>query len=641
MKPVTALLLLCALAGGTLFVSLFDEDAPVSARVAAGIPIGLASLGLFAFVAASVLGMGPATLVLAPIAVLWPLPLAVRRAPLRSAFRWSPLWSSPQSWPPHSAWLAAGFALLAVLLWRVYDRAMFVTPAGILTGDDHNLGDLPFHIGIVTGFADGGNYPPQHPELAGTRLTYPFLVDMVSALLVRAGAGLEASFFWPGLLLALALVVLLYHWARLLSGDRLAAALTPVLVLFSGGLGWTLLIGELQTAGGAWQRLARLPHDYTISPGGGLRWGNALTTLLVPQRSLLLGLPLSVVIWSWWWRAVAAGTDQRTRERLMLGAGLVAGLLPLSHAHSFALALALGGLLALLFPHGRAWARFFLPALTLAAPAIFWSAGGSALQTRAFLGWHLGWDRGESHPLWFWLYNTGLFLPLLLVALAWHRRLLPPPWLRFYLPFTLCFIVPNLVRLSPWIWDNVKFLFYWFVASTPMVALVWARLARGPVLARVAAPAVLLALVLAGALDVWRVASGSLAHVIFDAEAVAFGREVARVTPRGSVIAAWPAYDSPVLLSGRPGLLGYTGHIWSQGLHAGSREQQLEQFYAGRLDPAVLRDRYGVAYAVIGPQERARMGPVPPAWAKASPAAERRPYRLVPLAGREGPPEQE
>jgi len=313
----------------------------------------------------------------------------------------------------------------------------------------------------------------------------------------------------------------------------------------------------------------------------------------------------------------------------------------LSHAHGFALALAMGGLLAFLFPSGRAWAAFFLPALALGVPALVWSAQGSALQTRAFLGWHLGWDRGESNPGWFWLYNTGLFIPLLAVALALHRRLLPRPLLRFYLPFTLCFVAPNLLRLSPWIWDNVKFLFYWYVASVPLVALVLVRLARGPLLARMATPALLLALVLAGVLDVWRVTSGSVAHVIFDVDAIAFGREVARLAPPRAVLAAWPAYDSPVLLSGRPGLLGYTGHIWSQGLDAGRREQELEQFYAGRLDAAVLRERYGVEYAVVGPRERARMPHPAPAWALTPPAAQRGPYRLAALAGGEGPPEPE
>src|SRR3712207_9042327 len=28
--------------------------------------------------------------------------------------------------------------------------------------------------------------------------------------------------------------------------------------------------------------------------------------------------------------------------------------------------------------------------------------------------------------------------------------------LLFWLPFSLCFIIPNFVRLAPWIWDNIR-----------------------------------------------------------------------------------------------------------------------------------------------------------------------------------------
>jgi hypothetical protein len=598
MARVPALLIATALLGGTAFTLLFDEEAPRSQRLAAGTAVGIVSLGLLGFVAASVLGMGTAALGLAALLVLWPLPVLAARPAGRTRLRALFAFERP------SPALAAGFALLAALLWRVYRRAMFETPAGIGTGDDHNLGDLPFHIGIVTGFALGENYPPQHPELAGTRLTYPFLNDMVTAMLLRAGADLEAAFFWPNVLLASALVVLLYHWARDLTADRLAGALTPLLVLFSGGLGFTQLAAELRTAPDPWAFLAELPHDYTISPDGPLRWGNAITTLLIPQRSLLLGLPLFMVMARWWWHAVRNEPDEAGARRKMTAAGVVAGLLPLAHAHSLALALALGAALAVLFPRWRLWARFFAAALALALPQVLWSASGSALQTRSFFGWHLGWDRGETHPVWFWLYNTGLFLPLLLVALAAHRRLLPPGLFRYVLPFACCFLVPNLARLSPWIWDNVKFLFYWWVGSAPLVALVLARLARASRPAAAAAAVLLLGLILSGSLDVWRVASGHRAHLIFDPEAIAFGRAIAETTPPGAVIAAVPAYDTPVLLSGRPALLGYTGHIWSQGLDAGEREQHLNNFYASAIDAAVLRDLYGVSYAVFGPSNR-------------------------------------
>ena len=78
--------------------------------------------------------------------------------------------------------------------------------------------------------------------------------------------------------------------------------------------------------------------------------------------------------------------------------------------------------------------------------------------------------------VWFWFVNTGLFIPLLVVCLAWRGKFaLPPRLLKFYAPFLLCFIVPNLVKVAPWIWDNIKVLFLWYVASVPLVAWLLAR----------------------------------------------------------------------------------------------------------------------------------------------------------------------
>src|SRR5205085_6778344 len=141
--------------------------------------------------------------------------------------------------------------------------------------------------------------------------------------------------------------------------------------------------------------------------------GNAVTTLLVPQRAVLLGLPLALVVVTAWWRTVSgeAGEGEKGRRgerekgkkgkrrkgkyqrdetaalpplpslplpfslspllprvardadlRRMLGAGLVAGLLPLVHAHTFVVLMVSGACLALLFPRWRLWVAFFVAA---------------------------------------------------------------------------------------------------------------------------------------------------------------------------------------------------------------------------------------------------------------------------------------
>ncbi len=499
------------------------------------------------------------------------------------------------------------------LVWRLYERAMFERADGsIYTGVDHNIGDLPFHFGVINSFVHGGNFPPEHPELAGVRLTYPFLVDFVTAMLMRAGAPLRDALFVVNVTLALALVALIFRWASQVTRDRLAAVATPLLVFFSGGLGFVLLFREVDpTRGGLVGLLQRMWHDYTILGTGELRWGNILITMLLPQRSILMGMPLVLVVWVLWWQAVGredpgGEVDTRRVRRLLAGAGAITGLLPLVHTHAFAVTMAVAAVVAIASRRFRDWGSFFIPALALSVPQLAWLARGASLQTGRFLAWHLGWDRGTREPLGFWFDNLGFFIPLLVVALVsgWRGGWLSKRHFLLYVPFLACFLVPNVLQLSPWIWDNIKFLIWWHVASAPLVALLLARVWRRGGAWRAAAGLAFVVLTLSGALDVFRVASKTIEIRIYDGAAVAFGRRIRAVTPPGSIVLHAPTYNSEVFLAGRRSWLGYPGHTWSQGLDAGRREDDIRAIYAGRPDAAKLLAGNGVGYALIGPRER-------------------------------------
>jgi len=202
-----------------------------------------------------------------------------------------------------------------------------------------------------------------------------------------------------------------------------------------------------------------------------------------------------------------------------------------------ALALSLSISLLWLLPRSqlRLWICFFVLALGIGGPQILWSTHNSAVKMESFIAWQFGWDSNQetketafgSDPVgtqrldtapplrawmkrlpyvaWFWFKNTGLVIPLLVAALLWKREdyLVKRKLLFFYLPFTLCFIIPNLVRLAPWVWDNVKVIFYWWLASAPIIALLLARLWEGKASQRVLAVTCLVVLTLAGSLDVF------------------------------------------------------------------------------------------------------------------------------------------
>jgi hypothetical protein len=372
--------------------------------------------------------------------------------------------------------------------------------------------------------------------------------------------------------------------------------------------------------------------------------------------------------------------------RRMLAAGFITGMLPLIHAHSFisimlvagflvpwiyrrawiayavaalfggiiffaaasygaagsllikiALAVIVLGLIANLWfllprQHLRLWLCFFIMALVVGLPQIFWSTRGSAVKTQSFIAWQFGWDSDQeamfgSKPVgsqsietvppikkwlertpyvaWFWLKNTGLFIPLLIFALVWKPDdyLVPRKLLLFYLPFTLCFFIPNFLKLAPWVWDNIKMLFYWWIVSAPLVALLLARVWEQHVGQKVLAASLFVILTFAGALDIFPLLTGQGEYEEFDRNGVVFAESIKQTTAASATILHAPIHNTPIFLTGRRSIMGYPGHIWTHGLDFGPRENEIKQIYAGGIDAAALLAKYRVDYVVIGPQE--------------------------------------
>jgi hypothetical protein len=660
-------LALIAIAGGALVTYLFDEDAPLVARLCMGAGLGFAALGLFGFILASIFSLSYPVLIFSTILLASPLLILVkplRRAQVNEDIREAVRGARRVILHPtrRTNVYIIFSALVVLLLWLIFGRAMIELPDGIYTGVKNNYGDLPFHLSIITSFSDGANFPPEDPTWAGARFTYPFMVDFVAACFVRAGASLRRAMLLENFVLALSLVGLLYRFTLKLTREWIAGLIAPALVLFSGGLGWWYFFKDSKwSEQGVFGVLFNLQQQFTITmnsvPDTGFRWGNSLTTLLVPQRGILFGLLLALIVFTIWWQAThedmdaltrgrgdaAKGDEDKkrrkqggkgmrkgienprvnasTRQRIpamqrMAAAGAIAGVLPLVHAHSFVVVMLVGAGVALLtgIKEWRAWAAFFIVAGLIAAPQMWWATHGSSVQAESFFGWNFGWDKGNENFFWFWFKNTGLFIPLIFAAFLWRgdhsdgeKYLVSRRLFYFYLPFTLCFIVPNLIKLAPWPWDNIKVIFYWFIASVPLVALLLARLLRGSFALRAVSVALFLTLMLAGVLDVWGVASRVSEFRIFDAGGVAFAEVVKEKTPPRATILHAPTFNTPIFLTGRRSVMGYPGHIGSHGIDYKDRLREIMRIYAGAPDAESLLAKYGVEYVVIGPHERHEM----------------------------------
>ena len=629
------LLALLVTSSGTLATYLYDENASFGARLCAGAAMGLAALGLVSFVVASFIGLSGIAILFSAAICCSPLALLTDSATSRRLKQDLTGTSNFTRRLVRLDLAAVGYflfyAVVAIVLWKVFSRAVIEDNTGLSTGLLNNFGDLPFHISVITSFAFGNNFPPEDPTYAGVRFTYPFISDFVSAVFVRCGADLRESMFVENFILGIAFIGLIHRWASVMLRDKLAAIITPLIVILNGGFGWTLLFEKAGiNEGGLFGVLMDLPPSFTVIPETTWRWGNAISTLLVPQRGFLMGLPLATIAFTQWWLAtsdkprpaetVTTGKKTRASEkqkreepsrfslstRCMIAAGIAAGFLPLVHAHSFIVVMAMAACLALLQTRWREWFTFFAVASAIAIPQLLWSTINSAVDAGSFFAWELGWDHGKENPIWFWFKNTGIFIPLIFVAVLSKvdGYLVPKRLLLFYLPFTLCFLIPNLLKMAPWIWDNIKVLYYWWLASAPIVALLLARLWREGRIRRIVAVLLFVCVTLAGALDVAGIAMRSVKYQVFDATGLRFAEFVKQQTAPRSLIIHAPVHNTPVFLTGRRSLMGYPGHIWTHGLEFMPRESEIKRIYLGAPDAEQLIRNYGIEYAVIGPHEK-------------------------------------
>src|SRR5262245_61347405 len=361
---------LLAVANGVLLTLPVIEKTHASTRIAIGSVFGIAALSWVAFLAA--LPMGLNAISISVTVAIFAIGLAVQvrfigRGRIAAALRQCGLS------------LGGGvyyFAWAALLAW-LFLRVVMFYPGGMHTAPANNYGDLPFHFSVITSFAYGENLPPQNPIFAGMKFTYPFLIDFLTAFFIRCGADWRSAFFVENLALALALVRLIEALTLKMFNNIVAARIAPVIFLFNGGLGFINFFGEFGAQSGSLPNfLSHLPKTYTMnaelalaSNNVPLRWGNVFTTLLIPQRSMLFGLPFVAMIISLWWMAVGEEDketrrqgDKETRRRheifssstpslvplspcplvllsprrrYLFAAGILAGMLPMLHSHGF------------------------------------------------------------------------------------------------------------------------------------------------------------------------------------------------------------------------------------------------------------------------------------------------------------------
>ncbi|MGH9946302.1 MAG: hypothetical protein ACRD6X_03795 [Pyrinomonadaceae bacterium] len=624
---ISCCLILIIIAGGFALTYLIERDEPFLWRAAAGCVIGCAFFGTSLFALAMIFGLNTVSIIAAMASTLLPI-LFIVKGERRKVFAhdWAKAAGKLQGTNLKKTFPFFYYATFLVLFAVFFDRVIFANEQGIFTGGSQNLGDLPFHLGIIFGFTDGANFPPINPSYAGAKLSYPFIPDLVTAAFIKLGAGVREAMLVQNVAWAFSLFVILERFVYRLLNDSLAAKIAPALLFLSGGLGFLWFFSDFGSqAKGFSDFLFSLPKDYTIGPD--FRWGNSLVTLFITQRSLLLGMPITIIVLGFLWKRFAT----ESREIKPKGSkspqlhfsptpflvGLTAGLLPLIHLHSlFVLFIVVAFLFFMRFEKWREWLAFGMGVCVIAIPELIWTITGSATHAAEFFQFHFGWDAGETNILWFWLKNTGIFIPILIFGIYLtfkekdRKEIAGRTFLlKFYLPFIFLFVLSNVAKLAPWEWDNIKVLIYWFVGSLPFAAFAIAWLWKKSNAFRIAAAVCFSILVFSGGLDVWRTVSRQINYKVFDADAAVVANRLKPTTKPHALFLNAPTFNTAIVLLGRGSLMRYPGHLSSHGIDYRQRESDVKQMYRGGPSALALMQKYAIEYVLISPEERNTLSP--------------------------------
>jgi hypothetical protein len=588
-------------------------------RVVIGIVSAAVGLTLLGYVLSLAVGVTVGlVLVLALLGLAGGSFLLGRHLPgLRAGLRARP-WAQPAAIS-----VAIAVAVVALAMGYLFNRAVEVTPDAWLAHYNNTWSDWSFHASATTTFVYGHNLPPQNPIFAGTPFRYPFAPDFASALLVAGGWSIPAALTWPSWGMTVLALSGLMLWARRLSGGIAAGVIAVTLTLLGGGVGFWWFFGDAARLGLV-NALTHIPRTYDrFDPPVNIQWYNPILSYYLPQRSFVFGAATVMAVlllltppllrtpffkWRQTIRMIRASWRRWTIKSeavAFLVAGGLTGVLPLFHVHSLVVIGIVTICWALLFPR-PAWLGFFAVVAVLAVPRLLMAVPGDpgAPPDHQYPRWLLGWVSGSDVPPWFWIKNTGLFWPLLLVAL------LSPLALRgrmrlLIAPFSLVFLVANLIKFQPWDWDNSKLLVFWYMASAVAVGAVLVRLARVHVAGAIIALAIWLSLVAAGVLSLLQyLPPQGPAYVWFTTEEVQLAAQVRQQTPPKAVFITGEQPTNPIAdLAGRSVLMSYPGWLWSYGINYTQREIDLARIYNGGPQALDLLRHYRADYVVIGPSE--------------------------------------
>jgi hypothetical protein len=211
----------------------------------------------------------------------------------------------------------------------------------------------------------------------------------------------------------------------------------------------------------------------------------------------------------------------------------------------------------------------------------------------------------------FWLTNFGLWVPLAIALVGlvgwriwksgWRWGDRPPADVAFVLPAVIIFGVGYFFKMAPWEWDNLKVMVWGYFLILPFL---WSDIIGRWAFPERAAMCIALFgsgfVTLLGGLSAGHPGFGLIERARLDHIG-----EAIRPLPLDARFAAWPTFNDPILLQGRKAVLGYPGHLWTEGFDYNTVNNQLTTLMNGAPNWRETAKALGVRYIFWSQDEKA------------------------------------
>jgi hypothetical protein len=352
------------------------------------------------------------------------------------------------------------FVLIVYLLHFIF--GLRIDEYGNIRCIDGFCSDAGFHMAIETSFLYKNNFPPKYPLYLNTNLAYPFLNDFFSAALAKGGLPLVTSIVIPNILLVFSFITLTFFFIYEITKNKFLTSLA-LFIFFLCGIGFINILTVL--SGGTFDnvKLELKTIDFNsvnnVVSYGYFNFTEILTNIFIPQRSYLIGFSLAITILSFFYKNFL-----KENKRELFFCGIVTGLIPFFHAHSF-IVICFTAAFILLYKRKIEWFYFFVPVALLSLPQVFWIM--KAPKVNYFFGFVYNdsfWKSDElirmifNHFI-FWVRTIGFPFVLGIIGLFFVDKKLRD----FFIPFLILFLVVNVVRFQSSFGDNNKITLYFLL----------------------------------------------------------------------------------------------------------------------------------------------------------------------------------